>query len=199
MTHKLILASRSPIRAKLLEQSGFDFEVVTALVDEEMMKAAMLAEQAPHRDIADKLAEMKALKVSQKHPGNFVLGCDQILSFNGKIFSKPNNKKALRDQLMALKSNRHELLSAAVIYQNAQPVWRFVGTARLTMRDFSETFLDNYIEQNWKLVENCVGGYQIEGEGIRLFQRLDGDYFSILGMPLLEITSYLTERGVIKR
>ena len=199
MTHKLILASRSPIRAKLLQQSGIDFEAVTALVDEEMMKASMRAEQAPRRDIADKLAEIKAIKVSQKHPENFVLGCDQILSFNGEIFSKPKNKEELRDQLMALRSSRHELLSAAVIYQNAQPIWRFVGTARLTMRDFSETFLENYIDQNWKLVENCVGGYQIEAEGIQLFQRVEGDYFSILGMPLLEILNFLTVRGVIQR
>ena len=199
MIHKLTLASRSPIRAKLLQQAGIEFDAVTALVDEEMMKASMLAEQAPHRDIADKLAEIKALKVSQKYLENFVLGCDQILSFKGEIFSKPKTKDALRDQLMALKSNRHELFSAAVICQNAQPIWRFIGTARLTMRDFSETFLDNYIEQNWKLVENCVGGYQIEGEGIRLFQRLDGDYFSVLGMPLLEIMNFLTVRGVIRR
>jgi len=199
MTPKLILASRSPIRAKLLQQSGIDFEAVKALVDEEMMKASMLAEQAPHRDIADKLAEIKAMKVSQKYPEKFILGCDQILSFNGEIFSKPKNKSALRDQLLALKSSRHELLSAAVIYQNAKPIWRFVGTARLTMRDFSETFLDNYIDQNWKSVENCVGGYQIEAEGIQLFQRVEGDYFSILGMPLLEILNFLTVRGVIQR
>ena len=199
MTHKLTLASRSPIRAKLLQQAGIEFDAVTALVDEEMMKASMRAEQAPHRDIADKLAEIKALKVSQKYPENFVLGCDQILSFNGEIFLKPKTKDALRNQLMALKSNRHELLSAAVICQNAQPIWRFVGTARLTMRDFSETFLDNYIDQNWKSVENCVGGYQIEAEGIQLFQRVEGDYFSILGMPLLEILNFLTVRGVIQR
>ena len=199
MTHKLTLASRSPIRAKLLQQAGIEFDAVTALVDEEMMKASMRAEQAPHRDIADKLAEIKALKVSQKYPENFVLGCDQILSFNGEIFSKPKSKNALRDQIMALKSNQHDLLSAAVICQNAQPIWRFVGTARLTMRDFSETFLDNYIDQNWKSVENCVGGYQIEAEGIQLFQRVEGDYFSILGMPLLEILNFLTVRGVIQR
>lgn len=198
MTHKLILASRSPIRAKLLQQAGIEFDAVTASVDEEMMKASLRAEQAPHRDIADKLAEIKALKVSQKYPENFVLGCDQILSFNGEIFSKPKTKDALLDQLMALKSNRHELLSAAVICQNAQPIWRFIGTARLTMRDFSETFLDNYIDQNWKSVENCVGGYQIEAEGIQLFQRVEGDYFSILGMPLLEIVNFLTLRGVIE-
>ena len=199
MTHKLTLASRSPIRAKLLQQAGIEFDAVTALVDEEMLKASMRAEQAPHRDIAAKLAEIKALKVSQKCPENFVLGCDQILSFNGEIFSKPKSRNALRDQLMALKSNRHDLLSAAVICQNAQPIWRFVGTARLTMRDFSETFLDNYIDQNWKSVENCVGGYQIEAEGIQLFQRVEGDYFSILGMPLLEILNFLTVRGVIQR
>ena len=199
MTHKLILASRSPIRAKLLQQFGIEFESVSALVDEEMMKAAMLAEQAPHRDIADKLAEIKALKVSQKNLGSFVLGCDQILSFDGKVFSKPKDQSDLRKQLSVLKSGTHELFSAAVICQDAKPIWRFIGKARLTMRDFSETFLDNYIEQNWKLVENCVGGYQIEGEGIRLFQRLDGDYFSVLGMPLLEIMNFLTVRGVIKR
>ena len=199
MTGKLILASGSPIRAKLLQQSGIDFEIVTAAVDEDMMKAAMLSEQAPHRDIADKLAEIKALKVSQKNPENLVLGCDQILSYDGQVFSKPKDQSDLRKQLSVLKSGTHELFSAAVICQDAKPIWRFIGKARLTMRDFSETFLDNYIEQNWKLVENCVGGYQIEGEGIRLFQRLDGDYFSVLGMPLLEIMNFLTVRGVIKR
>ena len=199
MTHKLILASRSPIRAKLLQQSGIEFESVSALVDEEMMKAAMLAEQAPHRDIADKLAEIKALKVSQKNLGRFVLGCDQILSFDGKVFSKPKDQSDLRKQLSVLKSGTHELFSAAVICQDAKPIWRFIGKARLTMRDFSETFLDNYIDQNWKSVENCVGGYQIEAEGIQLFQRVEGDYFSILGMPLLEILNFLTVRGVIQR
>lgn len=199
MTHKLILASRSPIRAKLLQQSGIEFESVSALVDEEMMKAAMLAEQAPHRDIADKLAEIKALKVSQKNLGSFVLGCDQILSFDGKVFSKPIDQSDLRKQLSVLKSGTHELFSAAVICQDAKPIWRFIGKARLTMRDFSETFLDNYIDQNWKSVENCVGGYQIEAEGIQLFQRVEGDYFSILGMPLLEILNFLTVRGVIQR
>jgi len=199
MTSKLILASGSPIRAKLLQQSGIDFEIVTAAVDEDMMKAAMLSEQAPHRDIADKLAEIKALKVSQKNPENLVLGCDQILSYDGQVFSKPKDQSDLREQLMALKSGTHELFSAAVICQNAQPIWRFIGKARLTMRDFSETFLDNYIAENWKLVENCVGGYQIEGNGIRLFHRVEGDYFSVLGMPLLEIMNFLTVRGVIKK
>ncbi len=199
MTGKLILASGSPIRAKLLQQSGIDFEIVTAAVDEDMMKAAMLSEQAPHRDIADKLAEIKALKVSQKNPENLVLGCDQILSYDGQVFSKPKDQSDLREQLMSLKSGTHELFSAAVICQNAQPIWRFIGKARLTMRDFSETFLDNYIAENWKLVENCVGGYQIEGKGIRLFHRVEGDYFSVLGMPLLEIMNFLTVRGVIKK
>ncbi|XXK31264.1 Maf family protein [Rhodobacteraceae bacterium nBUS_24] len=199
MTGKLILASGSPIRAKLLQQSGIDFEIVTAAVDEDMMKAAMLSEQAPHRDIADKLAEIKALKVSQKNPENLVLGCDQILSYDGQVFSKPKDQSDLREQLMLLKSGTHELFSAAVICQNAQPIWRFIGKARLTMRDFSETFLDNYIAENWKLVENCVGGYQIEGKGIRLFHRVEGDYFSVLGMPLLEIMNFLTVRGVIKK
>ena len=127
MTHKLILASRSPIRAKLLQQSGIEFESVSALVDEEMMKAAMLAEQAPHRDIADKLAEIKALKVSQKNLGRFVLGCDQILSFDGKVFSKPKDQSDLRKQLSVLKSGTHELFSAAVICQDAKPIWRFIG------------------------------------------------------------------------
>ena len=147
----------------------------------------------------DKLAEIKALKVSQKNPENLVLGCDQILSYDGQVFSKPKDQSDLREQLMALKSGTHELFSAAVICQNAQPIWRFIGKARLTMRDFSETFLDNYIAENWKLVENCVGGYQIEGKGIRLFHRVEGDYFSVLGMPLLEIMNFLTVRGVIKK
>lgn len=198
MTAQIILASGSNIRAKLLQQSGVRFEVKAAQVDEEMLKASMLSEHALARDIADKLAEVKALKISNKIPDAFVLGCDQLLFFNGEVFSKPKNKDELRHQLLRLKNSSHELFSAAVICQNSQPLWRFIGKAKLTMRDFSETYLDKYIEQNWKSVENCVGGYKIEGKGIRLFQQIEGDYFSILGMPLLEIVNYLNLRGVIE-
>lgn len=199
MTVEIILASGSPVRASLLRQTGIEFQTGIARVDEGMMKSSMLSEQASPRDIADKLAELKAMKVSNKNPHAFVLGCDQILLQDGKIFSKPKNPNELRAQLLQLRNSKHELFSAAVICQNAQPIWRFIGKARLTMRDFSETYLDNYIAQNWKSVENCVGGYQIEGEGLRLFQQIEGDYFSILGMPLLEIVNFLTVRGVIEK
>ncbi|MCP4825134.1 MAG: septum formation protein Maf, partial [Shimia sp.] len=134
-------------------------------------------------------------KVSLKRPEALVLGCDQVLDFQGTIFSKPDSVEDARNQLLLLRGQRHMLLSAAVIYQNGEPLWRHVGVVRLFMRQFSNDFLEGYLDRNFDSIRHSVGGYKLEEEGVRLFSKIDGDYFTVLGMPLLEILSFLTTRG----
>ncbi|QDY69985.1 Maf family protein [Qingshengfaniella alkalisoli] len=197
MNGRLILASNSATRRTLLVNAGLDPEIIPARVDESSIRASLQAEQASSRDIADALAEMKALRVSEKHPGALVLGCDQVLDVKGEVLAKPDSKDELRVQLDRLRGTQHSLLSAAVIYEDGKPLWRHVGVARLTMRPFSDTYRDDYIERNWDEVCHCVGGYMLEAEGVRLFSRIEGDYFTILGLPLLELLGYLTIKGVL--
>ncbi|MDG1738421.1 MAG: Maf family nucleotide pyrophosphatase [Paracoccaceae bacterium] len=197
MSAPLILASGSEIRHTLLKNAGIDVSVQIARIDEEMIKASLIADGATPRDIADALAEGKARKVSSKNPEALVIGCDQVLALGQEILSKPKTPADARDQLCRLRNEKHQLLSAAVIYENGEPKWRHVGVARLMMRDFSDAYLDEYVERNWESIRYSVGGYKLEEEGVRLFSRIDGDYFTILGIPLLELLSYLTIRGTL--
>jgi septum formation protein len=199
MTQPLILASGSDIRAELLRQSELDFTVSPARVDEDMVRVAMLHEGAQPRDIADTLAELKARKVSEKNPGALVLGCDQVLEHRGALLAKPASKADAMTQLQAMRGNCHTLLSAAVICEDGKPIWRHVGVVRLMMHDASDAYLEDYITRNWESIRHSVGAYKLEEEGVRLFSRIDGDYFTVLGLPLLELLSYLTLRGVLKR
>ena len=199
MAHTIVLASGSDIRAQLLKNAGVEFSIQTARVDEQMLRAGLEAEGASPRDIADALAEAKARKVSSKQHGSLVIGCDQVLDLDGVVLSKPSSGSEARSQLIALRNKRHSLLSAAVIYLDRQPVWRHVGVVRLHMRDFSDAFMDDYIDRNWESIRHSVGGYKMEEEGVRLFDKVDGDYFNVLGMPLIEILSYLTLRGDLEK
>ncbi|SHI64790.1 septum formation protein [Palleronia salina] len=191
----LILASGSTIRAQLLRQAGLSFETVVARIDEESVKLSLAAEGAAPRDIADALAEAKARKVSLKHPGALVLGCDQVLSLKGEVLSKPRDPDDARAQLRRLSDMRHNLLSAVVAYEDGEPLWRFVDTVRLSMRALSDDFIDDYVSRNWDSIRHSVGGYKLEEEGMRLFRAVEGDYFTVLGLPMIPLLSWLIDRG----
>jgi len=197
MVIPLVLASGSDIRAQLLRNAGVGFDVLVARVDEQAVKNALLAEHAPPRDIADALAEIKARRISEKRPDALVIGCDQVLDLKGVLLSKPESPEQALEQLTALRGNSHKLLSAAVICQAGRPVWRHVGQVRLTMRQSSDAYLAGYVARNWDSIRHAVGGYKLEEEGVRLFSTIDGDYFNVLGMPLLELLNFLVLRGAI--
>lgn len=197
MTTPVILASASLARRELLTNAGVSFEVEPARIDETEIKAALVAEQISPREIADALAELKALRVSARHPGALVIGSDQVLSLGGDIFDKPGDPYRLARQLDQLRGKRHDLISAAVIAQNGNPIWRAVSVAHLTMRQFSDSFRDSYVAQHGEDCLSCVGGYQIERAGAALFARVEGDVFTIMGLPLLELLAFLRIRGVI--
>ena len=195
MARQIVLASGSAIRGQMLSNAGIAFEAIVPRVDEEMIKIALQAEKATPRDIADALAETKARKIGGKHPDKLVIGCDQVLDFDGQILSKPQTPDEAKEQLKALRGKRHCLLSAVVVYHELEPLWRHVGQVRLYMRDISDSYLNEYVERNWPSLQSSVGGYKLEEEGVRLFSRIEGDYFTILGLPLIEMINYLTASG----
>lgn len=190
----LTLASSSTIRASLLRSAGVEVDVRPARIDEASLCDSLLAEGANAHDIADALAEHKALRIAQRLPDSLVLGCDQILECEGRLFAKPATVEAARNDLQRLRGRTHRLHTAAVLYAKGQPIWRHVATPRLTMREVSDTYLDSYLARNWYGIRHCVGAYQIEGEGIRLFSSIEGDLFSIQGLPLLPLLDILTTR-----
>ncbi|MBI1171105.1 septum formation protein Maf [bacterium] len=193
----LLLASQSPIRLTLLRNAGLQVEPHPARIDEEALRTALAEEGASSRDIADALAEAKALKLAGRHPEALVLGCDQILALGSRIFSKAETRAEARQQLADLSGHTHHLLSALVLYDKGKPIWRHVGVARLTMRESSDAFLESYLDRTWPEIAQSVGCYQLESEGIRLFSAIEGDYFTILGLPLLPLLNYLSLRGFI--
>ncbi len=198
MNDRVVLASGSQIRQDLLRNAGLAFEVRPVRIDEAAIREAMMAEGAGPHDIADALAEQKARRGSQRDPDALVLGCDQVLGFERQIISKPESPAEVRAQLARLNGKTHQLLSAAVLYQHGRPVWRHVGTVRLTMRTSTDAYLDAYVGRNWSSIQHSVGGYKLEEEGVRLMAKIEGDYFHVLGLPLLELLAYLTVRGTIE-
>lgn len=195
----IILASSSPTRQQMLRAARFEFTAVSPRVDEISIRDALIAEGAHPRDIADTLAEMKARKVAEKHTAALVLGCDQVLALDRRVFSKPESPEEARDQLRDLRGKTHKLLSAVVVYEDAQPVWRHVSEAQLTMHQLSDMYLQDYVVRNWESIRHSVGAYKIEEEGVRLFSAISGDHFTILGLPLLPLLAWAGTKGIIAR
>jgi len=194
---KVILASASQSRRALLAGAGVDATAIPAAVDEEAVKVAMRAEGASVADQAMALAELKAVRVSNRELG-LVIGGDQMLGLGERAFPRPNRLDAPREGLEARSGRTHRLETALVICEGGVPVWRHLARPSLTMRPLSPEFLDQYLDRVGEDILSTVGGYKLEGLGAQLFSAIDGDYFSILGLPLLPLLDYLRTRGVLE-
>ncbi len=197
MAEKLILASASPFRKALLADAGLDVEAVPAEVDERALEAPLQGSGTSPEDVALILAEAKALDVSERRPGALVLGCDQTLSVGDEIFHKPADMEGARRHLLALSGKTHQLNSAAVLARDGQVLWRHVGIANLTMRRLDPAFIGRHLARVGDKALQSVGAYQVEGEGIQLFDRIEGDHFTIVGLPLLPLLAKLRRLGAI--
>lgn len=195
----VVLASGSAVRARMLRDAGLPVDVFPASVDEESVKDSLRAEGADAWALADTLAEMKAARVSAKRPEALVIGCDQVLTCEGAWFDKPKDKAGAADHLRRLRGRSHQLISAAVIVKGGERLWGFTDHATLLMRPLSDTFIANYLAAAGDDVCASVGAYQLEGLGAQLFQRIDGDFFTILGMPLISVLEFLRNREVLWR
>lgn len=193
----IILASGSATRLAMLRAAGLTVVAEAPGVDEATVKASLRADGAGPGDVAETLAEMKALRVSHRHEGAHVVAADQMLVCSDVWFDKPPDSDHLRAQLTALRGKTHSLISSAVIAVNGSRIWHHTDVAEMTMRNFSDGFIDTYIEAMGDAALESVGGYQIEGRGIQLFERIEGGHFTILGMPLLPVLDFLRTRGLV--
>ena len=193
----LVLASASKARGELLRRAGIAFAIAPAAIDEEEIKAAFRAERQSAAECAIALAEAKASRVARRNPGSLVIGADQMLVCDGVWFDKPSDLAAARAQLLALRGRRHELASAVCVVRDGERLWHFVDRSILTMRDFSDEFLDHYLAAVGAAVLGAVGAYHLEGLGVQLFARIEGGYFAILGLPLLPLLDFLRGHGVV--
>jgi len=192
----LVLASTSATRADMLHAAGLSFEVVAPRVDEDAAKASYRAQGLGARDLADALAELKALQVSQLRPGDLVLGCDQTLALeDGTMLDKPGEQLAA--QLRQLSGRAHTLHSAAVVVEDGRAVWRHVESVKLTVRKLSDAFIADYVATEGPAVSGSLGGYRVEGRGVQLFSKIGGSHFAILGLPLLPLVGWLQMRGIL--
>lgn len=196
MSQRIVLASGSQSRRAVLAAAGVEADTVKPNVDEDAAKAAFRADGMSVRDQAMQLAELKSVKVSMREQG-LVIGCDQMLSLDGEAFDKPVNLEDARNHLRKLSGKVHTLETAIVICEDGKLVWRHLARPRLTVRPLSGPFIETYVDTVGDSLMSTVGAYQLEGLGAQLFTRIEGDYFSILGLPLLPLLDYLRTRGVL--
>jgi septum formation protein len=193
----VILASASAARMAILKAAGVAFTSRPASIDERAIAAPLLADGHTPAEVASLLADEKALAISREVPSAMVIGADQALDFDGALWSKPASRSAARAQLVRLSGRSHRLESAVSVAEEGRIVWRHVGSATLTMRELSAIEIDRYLATAGDAALASVGAYQIEGPGIQLFARIDGDYFTILGLPLLPLLGFLREEGAL--
>jgi len=199
MQQSLILASGSLTRRELLTNAGVSFDVRLPDFDEAHIKSQMTARSRSGEDIARALASAKATQVGLQHKTALVLGCDQVLELEGHLLSKPRDPSEARDHLARMSGRSHRLISAAAIAEQGNVTWHTLGTVTLTMHKTSSAYREDYVRRNWNSIRHSVGAYKLEEEGARLFQAIEGDYFNVLGMPLIEILDYLVGRGIVAR
>lgn len=197
MSEPVVLASGSPFRRKMLEDAGLAVEARPARIDERAVEAATQGSGITPSELALILAEAKAVDISQELPGRIVIGADQTLSLGDEVLHKPGNMEEARRRLLALSQRTHELNSAVVIARDGAVLWRHVGTARLTMRALDPAFIGRHLSRVGEKALGSVGAYQIEGEGIQLFEKIEGDHFTIVGLPLLPLLAKLRQMGAI--
>lgn len=196
-TQALVLASASRSRLTILCNAGLDPVQDASSIDEDQVKNSLKADGADAAQVAVTLAELKAQETAHRHPGALVIGADQMLDCEGSWFDKPSDISQARENLQSLRGKTHELVTAAVVVRDDRCIWRHVDRARLTMRDFSDGFIDDYLDRVGADVCLSVGAYQLEGMGAQLFSRIDGDFFTILGLPLLPLLDTLRSHGIV--
>lgn len=193
----IILASGSRTRADLLRGAGLEIHIDPANVDEDTVKESLRAEGASAAQVAEALSDLKAMKISQRHPGALVIGADQTLDCNGVWFDKPPDLDHLRGHLETLSGHKHSLFAGVSVLKDGERLWGLVEPAHLTMRNLSADFITRYIEAVGEDGLGSVGGYRLEGLGSQLFSRVEGDYFTVLGLPLLPLLGFLRQNGAI--
>lgn len=197
MPETIVLASASPFRRRMLEDAGVAVETARPDIDERAVEAAVEGSGVTPEDLASILAEAKALDVSERMPGRLVVGADQTLSLGDAVLHKAHDMEEARRRLLALSGRTHALNSAVALARDGHVLWRHVGVARLTMRTLDPGFVGRHLSRVGEGVLGSVGAYQVEGEGIQLFERIEGDHFTIVGLPLLPLLAKLRELGAI--
>ena len=195
----IVLSSTSASRRRLLSQTGIYFDTARPPVDEAPIKARLKQGGASAADVAEALAEAKANSVADILPGHYVIGADQMLECEGAWFDKPESRDAALRQLLALRGKTHHLLTAAVIAHEGRIIWRHTEVAQMTMRDFSNEFLATYLDKAGDALTRSVGAYEVEGIGVQLFAKIEGDYYSILGLPVVPLLIALRETGALPK
>jgi septum formation protein len=197
---QLILASTSSARRMMLANAGVECDAMAPMVDEDTIKQSLLNQGIGARDLADALAEAKAVKLSSKNPQALVIGADQTLECaDGRLLDKAETRENAMTQLSLLAGKTHKLYSAVVVAERGEAVWRFVATSRMIMRPLSQDYIAAYVDSEWDQIRHCVGCYQVEGLGVQLFSQIQGGHFDIMGMPLLPLLSFLRERGILSQ